>query len=187
MTRLRERTALRLLGAGALGLLAFWLTFSVYALHPALKFNPLRLPFESSLRMQRWTPEGWKFFTRNPREDRTRLLGRRQDGAWIDIGLGPNFKVSNLLGFSRVPRAQGIELALLVHDVAKSEWVRCTEQPEACLERLDHSVPLSNHSPEPTVCGTVGFVMQQTMPWAWASMTPEPIMPSRVMRLEVQC
>jgi antimicrobial peptide system SdpA family protein len=176
-----------LLGGAALLVAVFWFAFAVYALHPALAFNAVRLPFEGTIRMKRWTPEGWKFFTRNPREDRAELFSRQSDGTWVDVGMGPNFTARNYFGLGRMPRAQGIELALLVHGVAKSEWSACTERPEACLERLGHVVPLTNSSPSPTLCGAVGFVMQETVPWAWSGNASIPVMPSRVMRLEVRC
>ena len=178
---------LRLLGAEGILLGVFWSMVALYALHPALSFNPLHLPFESDLRMERWTPEGWKFFTRNPREDHSILLGREKDGTWKNLGLGPNFTWRTYLGFGRLPRAQGIELGLLMHNIPKANFVSCTDLPEKCLDSVEHSVDLTNVSPAPTLCGTVGFVMQKQVPWAWSRLPLPTPMPSRVMRLEVKC
>jgi antimicrobial peptide system SdpA family protein len=182
-----EARRLRALGAGGILVGAFWSLVALYALHPALSFNPLHLPFETNLRMQRWTPEGWKFFTRNPREDHALLLGRDEDGTWRRLSLGPNFTLRNYLGFGRLPRAQGIELGLLMHNVPKGNFVACSDAPEKCLDSIEHSVDLVNHSPEPTLCGTVGFIMQKQVPWAWALLPLKSPMASRVMRLEVKC
>lgn len=56
--------ALRRIGLFTLALGAVWLLVFVYAVHIALPFNPIRLPFETS-EIRAWMPEGWAFFTRN--------------------------------------------------------------------------------------------------------------------------
>jgi hypothetical protein len=63
-------------------LLAFlWGVAALYALHTVIPFNAVVLPFERDLPVRSLTPEGWAFFTRNPREKQISAY-RRVNGTW---------------------------------------------------------------------------------------------------------
>jgi antimicrobial peptide system SdpA family protein len=129
----------------------------------------------------------WRFFTRNPREDQTLIYRRREDGSWASALMGPNFRASNYFGFGRRARAQGIELGLLIYNQPKRIWKACDQQPEACLENVPATTTLKNRSPDPTLCGTIGVVMQNVVPWGWAISAERFTMPSKVAKFQVRC
>jgi antimicrobial peptide system SdpA family protein len=183
----RER-GLKRLGAGAIGSSVVLAALLVYGSHEPMAYNAVKLPLEQEAEVNRWFPQGWRFFTRDPREPHALYLERDDaTGRWQSAALGPNFLAENLFGFSRRPRAQGIEYGLLMHDVGHLDWTPCKERPEQCLEEARALRTVTNQSPEPTLCGTVGVVMQDQLPWAWAADGADTVMPSRVVKVRVKC
>jgi antimicrobial peptide system SdpA family protein len=169
----------------ALGVSAALLT--LYVVHGGMKGNALRLPYEGTINAVFWAPEGWKFFTRDCREERTTMYVRR-NGAWQDAARTPNANPANAFGLNRIGRAQGIELGLLTQDIPIESWQSCPdENPAACLERSPVARRMKNISPSPSLCGSVGLVSQKPVPWAWAKQGLHVAMPIATIRLEVQC
>ncbi len=177
----------RLLGAVCIALAAFWVSAITYVLHATFPFNAVKLPDENTISAKLWSPQGWKFFTRSPREDWL-LPYRRTTRGWESASLGPNGRLDAYLGWSRAPRAQGIEMGLLLHNISNNMWDKCTGDAVECLRRSPIKTTLRNKTPEPTLCGMVGFVVQEQVPWAWAYSPARPAhMPSRVAKFEVKC
>jgi antimicrobial peptide system SdpA family protein len=178
-------------------LVAVWFFFVVgclgvvgaYVLHAALPFNPIRLPFEDRVAMTLVLPEGWAFFTRNPREERTIPYLRSADGRWISAIANRLADPENLFGFSRAPRGQSVEMGLLTTQLAGRTWIACDNLAAECLESAPIAGEIQNPTPGATLCGTVGFVAQPPLPWAWwRSPRSQPIrMPARTMKVTVQC
>jgi antimicrobial peptide system SdpA family protein len=182
-----DTTRLRLLGVVLLGLAAFWLAAISYVLHAAFPFNVLSLPIEEDIDARLWSPQGWKFFTRSPREDWL-LPYRKTTKGWQSALLGPNGRLDAYAGISRAPRAQGIEMGLLLYKLPRGMWDKCTRDPVICLRNSPIKATLKNKTPNPTLCGMVGFVYQEQTPWAWAYSGVSPAhMPSRVAKFEVKC
>ena len=158
-----------------------------YSAHAALAFNPIKLPLEKQARAPYWLPQGWKFFTRDPKEEREAFYRRTPEGAWVSAAGGANAEPSHGFGLSRAARAQGVEFGLLVQPISQNAFQACEESPLACLERAEEALSIKNESPLPTLCGSIGIVMQKPIPWAWAGSADTIIMPSRVVRVRVSC
>ena len=77
-----------------------WLALFGYSLHAGMPFNPVRLPFEDRFRASLLMPEGWKFFTRDAREERV-FLYVKSDGRWHAAMKTPHASATNAFG----PRA----------------------------------------------------------------------------------
>jgi len=181
-----RQISLRGLGTFAVGLAAFWAVLALYVVHAALPYNPLQLPYAHALRTQVWAPEGWAFFTRDPREPRPYLY-RLEGREWASASLGPHARPSNAFGMNRRARAQGVELGLLLENVSVRSWEKCETEPMGCLGRAPAAARVANGSPRPSLCGTIGVVRQPPVPWAWARAPKPVVMPSNVIRLEVSC
>jgi antimicrobial peptide system SdpA family protein len=134
-----------------------------------------------------WAPQGWSFFTKDPREEKQTVYVRR-GSAWELVLLAPHDRPANILGLRRKSRAQGVEMALLLSGNAPAEdWHACTAPLQECLAQLPPGRAVRNTSPAPTMCGSVAIVLQKPIPWAWAT-SPRPVtMPSRILSLEVSC
>jgi antimicrobial peptide system SdpA family protein len=186
------RSRERRLGALALGVLAAAGLLASYAVHASMPTNPIRLPFERALApiFVALAPESWKFFTRDPQEARYWVYVRRAQ-RWESANLGPNGRASNWFGASRVGRAQGLELGIILEESGDPEtfWTTCdAAERSACLDRAE-TVPytLTSSSPAPTLCGEIGLVHQQFLPWAWAKHPERNRMPMRVLKVRVTC
>ena len=182
-----EVYSLRAVGAFVLALALAWFTLLAYVVHAAVPPNPIRLPLEKRMYTRYWAPQGWAFFTRDPREEDILLFVRGRDGAWISAHKGPHASPSNYFGLSRASRARGIEVGQILRRVPKAGWQPCKERAEVCLERTPNAGTVRNISPNPTLCGEVGLALQKPVPWAWSSSAYKIVMPSRVSRLGVLC
>lgn len=180
-------STVRALGWYSIVVAGLWSIVFAYAMHAAMPFNPIKLPFENRVSVRMLLPEGFGFFTRSPREDRL-LLFRRSDRGWQSASVGPSQKAAHAFGVVRAVRAQSIEAGLLMEGLGNpTRWKRCSEDPLACMARSASSADISNRSPDPTLCGTVGLAIQETMPWAWAARGAKVTMPSRIMVATVRC
>jgi antimicrobial peptide system SdpA family protein len=176
----------RRLGLFGLALGLVWLAVCAYALHGALPYNPITLPFEARAHTQFWLPEGWAFFTRDPRSD-LMLLFRKGSEGWVSASRGPNSALVNTFGLNRAARAQSVEAGLLLNSFPDSVFKDCRDAVVACFERVAVAGSLKNTSPYPTLCGDVAIAMQRPVPWAWVASGHPVTMPSHVVRLDVAC
>ncbi|HEY8174735.1 MAG TPA: SdpA family antimicrobial peptide system protein [Gemmatimonadaceae bacterium] len=180
------RRSSRQLGLATVALSVGWLLVGIYSAFTALPDSPIRLPFAKQVDMNTWMPQGWGFFTRDPREDRTLVLVQT-NGTWKSAYLAPHARFSNVLGLDRASRGQGVELGEFMHWMKLKTWARCKDTPVECLDRVPVFARLENKYPRPTLCGTIGLVVQKPVPWAWSRMPTPVIMPSVVAKLEVVC
>jgi antimicrobial peptide system SdpA family protein len=178
----------RRLGASFSAVTLIALLLFAYGAHGPIPFNPIQVPGEKSIGITSWFPQGWRFFTRDPQEATTDVYIRSDDGAWKPLPIGPASSPSFLFGLDRTPRAQSIELGMLITSVDSDDYEACDSDPQTCLERVKPRVQLlQNQSPRPTMCGELGIVRQKPVPWAWARSAASLEMPSKIIRIRVKC
>jgi len=111
-------------------------------------------------------PEGWGFFTRNPREPDITLY-ENHGGHWRKAEHMPISSASNLSGIDRLPRAQSVELGMLLNALNESDaWTPCDGDLESCLKGV-RQVSLHPQWRYPALRGLVAFIRQEPVPWAW--------------------
>ena len=162
----------------------FWSTFLVGVAVISLPYNPISIRYAWQTNIKGFIPEGWGFFTRNPREEDLYLY-KKVDGGWEGTGYLPIARAANLLGARRTPRAQSIEMALLLKSVKQDQWVACEQHFQQCLAD-SLIVQVENTSPRPVMCGTYCIVRKAPIPWAWSS-SGDVEMPSFITYLHVTC
>jgi len=177
------------LGVVALVLTFAWLTLAAYVVHTRMPTTAVSLPGEAALKpmMNLFMPEGWAFFTKSPRDERLLPFVRTSNGSWIYANRGPNAEARNLFGISRSSRAQGPEMGLLISKVPVSAWRNCAGDAKPCLDSSPVAFAGQSPSATPVLCGTVGLVLQEPLPWAWFAARDRVNLPSRVARLEIRC
>jgi antimicrobial peptide system SdpA family protein len=180
-----RRMHTRALGAAAIAIVLGWSTLAVYSIHASLPSNPVRLPFASNVQAQALAPQGWSFFTRDPHFPRMTAYTRSSNGRWVPAGVGPYARPENALGLIRSPGAQEHELKWLTDRLAAPRLSACEGDLDTCLNHAEVAARVTNHAPRPTLCGSVGIVVQKPVPWSWRNdgVRMEP----RFARLEVQC
>jgi antimicrobial peptide system SdpA family protein len=159
-----------------------WGACALYGLHSVFPHNPVSLPGEEALQLPRWLPEGWGFFTRDPRASDPLPYREEAPGRWtvLQSRAGPSF-----LGLGRSSRAQGFELNALLSQLSGATWLACQDAPARCVAKANASLAAGNPAVSPTICGSVAFVMQEPIPWAWRS--SQAVMPSTFIRVAVKC
>ena len=174
------------LGAFVFALMLFWTIIVLYTVHPVLPPNPIQLPLEDHTPMVSLLPQGWGFFTRDPRSaDMTAFL-RTSDGGWrVAINNKPPWP--RFLEFSRSRKMTNVEVGLVLYEIPDPKWQPCEELPSACLDKVTGSGQINNPVAYPTLCGDIGIVRQAPIPWAWSAASDETVMPSEVLRVQVAC
>jgi len=151
--------------------------------------SPLRADFTTRRGMIAFFPQGWAFFTRDPREAVDRAY---RPGPPLVPLLYANTSPRNLFGFGRGARTLNVELAALLHELPAAAWQPCDAPLQRCVEAgawagTGGSVAIVNRATEPRICGDVVVERQPPVPWAWGRSIDETHMPSKVARLEVRC
>lgn len=173
--------------------IGLWLAVGAASALSALPANPLDRVLPSAIvsaQSEVWAPQGWAFFTRDPREEMWLLYtSATGEGDWISAKAGPNARARFVFGLNREPRAQGVEVGLLLSEVSEEQYTDCEEQhDQECLEKaIGGSRTVGNDSPVATLCGHVGVVMREPVPWAWAGSQHPEETAARAVVLEVEC
>jgi len=162
----------------------FSLSLFVYSIHAALPTNPIKLPFEEQIDMIKWMPQGWGFFSKNPRDEQ--FFGYDMETG-KSVFTFPNNRPENIFGLRREGRTQGIEYGRIYSNIKPSEWKSCEGDSMDCLNQLNQTINVKNDIPDPTICGEVGFVNRGIVPWAWSRDSENIEMPSKVVKVNVSC
>ncbi len=176
----RVHSVVRLMLAGSWGVLVLFVLADNVADHP----------LRHSLRLRRnlvaVSPQGWAFFTRDPREPVDRVYLQR-GGRLVEADY-TNTSGRNLWGLRRAARGVAVELAALLAQIPDGQWSDCSDSPPACVASLDGAPPtVANSAVRQSLCGTLVVVRRPPVPWAW-SRSPRPIhMPGKVVRLTAHC
>ena len=164
-----------------------WISVFAYSIHAAMPYNPISLPLSQKLHLNVLLIQGWKFFTRNPREDDIFVFKQDENGQWSSALIGTNGSPQNVFGLRRATRAQGIEIGLITTTIKTDEWSECKERAETCVANAPLVGYRSIQTPEPTLCGEVGLVLRPPVPWAWSRAKKEVVMPSKAVRIHLLC
>lgn len=167
-------------------LTAFWSAVVAVVFLGNIRNQPFRPPPEQRQFTMALTPEGWAFFTRNPREPVDRVF--RWDGdAWRRFNR-PNASPENLFGFRKTSRPIGAELSVLLSQVPAGRWRSCDSALETCLRDPALTVvAVENRSRIQAVCGRFALERRPPVPWAWSQSLDEIHMPAKVVLLDVTC
>lgn len=172
-------------GLYVIALTISWTTLFAYSVHAAMPTTPIRLPFEEQLQVSRWLPQGWRFYTRDPREPALHVYDLSAEG--VNPVIWPNSHPGNYFGLKRTGRSQGIEAGLIQVQVPEDGWRECNTSPIDCLRSLQPTTRAINTSPNPSLCGDIGVALVPPVPWAWSHSRQTITMPSRVARVNVVC
>jgi len=164
-----------------LGMIAAMLV--VLAVYASLPVSTIQLPQGVTSTARILMPQGWNFFTVSMRTEYPQAYDR-SSGTWVYQG-GSLAVPSDLFGLDRSRRALGSEISVLLEYLPARDWRSCGGVPTSCLAGAPVAVHLVNTSALNTLCGDVGFVRQQVLPWAWRGTGT--VMPSLVLRAEVSC
>ncbi|MCR9163212.1 MAG: SdpA family antimicrobial peptide system protein [Nannocystaceae bacterium] len=160
-----------------------WAALVWWVLINALPHNPQSPGRTEEHQTRLALPEGWGFFTRDPREPDLILVRRASGGDWSIEP--PHASAKNLMGLDRTSRAYPVETIRLLEDV-RAGFVECEQRWDACLSAAPVHV-VHNRRAEPVLCGDLGLLRRAPPPWAWAHLMSREDMPTSALRMEVVC
>lgn len=163
-----------------------WIPILLFILSSAAGENPIQPTVQIHMVQLAFIPEGWSFFTRNARE--SWLIVYRREGAKLKALSFSNASRQNAFGLSRAARAFHSEVAGLLTPVLRSSWSEWQGDPaEYDPGGRRPSLELKNWSRTRYVCGDVIVVSAPPVPWAWSRSRTRLRMPSKVLKLKVDC
>lgn len=132
-------------------------------------------------------PQGWAFFTRQPRAANISVFRQTHDGSWERLSSTSNANPSSAFGANRSTRTEQYEIESISSRARDVDWTPCSEEEALkCLSAdLRPSKDIQLHGLEPRFCGTAALVRQEPVPWAWAGSVEE--MPAEIKVLNVDC
>ena len=105
----------------------------------------------------------------------------------------PQARPTNLFGLSREQRTQGPEVAIFIDEVDVDSWEECEgggsieECAVATAENTTDPEVIENHSPVPTVCGTVVLVEASPVNWAFREYYDFKRSPEEAVAVDISC
>ena len=131
-------------------------------------------------------PEGWAFFTRNPRES-TYHLYEETPGGQLTSADSADARAKGLWGLERKSRLRSIAVAQLASRVPKEAWKECRSTLRQCRQEQDVEPEIALKMNVPTICGHVVLEEREPVPWAWRRSFFRVHMPSRTARAHIPC
>ncbi|SDK49815.1 antimicrobial peptide system protein, SdpA family [Actinopolyspora mzabensis] len=132
-------------------------------------------------------PQGWGFFTRDPREPAITIWEPIGQNRWEQTSAISNAAPKSLFGFDRTVRTEQYEIDALTQNTSSAGWEECKSgDVSQCLKNFHGSKTSTRSSGEDLrFCGELALVQQSPVPWAWAG--TETMMPAEFRVIEAQC
>jgi antimicrobial peptide system SdpA family protein len=143
---------------------------------------------DSFISVQSLVPQGWAFFTRNPREAST--IPYVHDGTgWVSANRGPNTQPRYLMGANRESRLTEFDVSLLLEQsTTPLTWTPCAA-PDiascAASAAAAGTVSVLVQGYQLRLCGEVLLIREEPIPLAYAGLGYRP--PKEAIRLDVTC
>lgn len=153
-----------------------------------LKVNPVKLKINLDNKVFTFVPQGWAFFTRNPREAQIILYKVDEFNNLKEIKQRHS-SYRNIFGLNRRASKIMSELQFIKKDVNDSlfnntKW----NYQEAILNKIPSNfIEVTNQLEEPILCGEFVVVFQKAVPWAWSRNLSKIEMPAKIIRLKIIC
>ena len=164
-----------------IALILGWLVGCVIVICTSVGHTPFQLKSSDKIKAFQMLPQGWGFFTRDPREDK--LFVYKMNGDRLQKITQPNFSASNLLGLSRLGRMtqmQAINLILQHYP----QFQECDEKdPLKC--QLDSIYRVENTFEPELLKGKYLIKKQPALPWAWSRNRKGKIDPYEILVVDV--
>lgn len=151
----------------------------------SLGSTPVSMSKDTSLKMSSIMPQGWGFFSKNPRDEQLGLYPI--DNASSEI-TWPNMAAGNAFGLYRKGRSQGVELGGVSTELKESDWIKCDEDLESCKRDADKkTVTVQNAAPSPLVCGEYYITKENPVPWNYSKYDTERTKLTNIVRVNITC
>lgn len=131
------------------------------------------------------SPQGWGFFTRNPREPLIDLyLINNHQLEKISI---PNASLKYAWGFNRGMRASSSQIAYFVDQIPEDKWILDPRHKADSIIQTSDPFTVLNDFSCPVHCGKFLLAKTERIPWAWSKHEENLKIPRSVVIIDVTC
>lgn len=149
--------------------------------------NPIKLKIDLNNKVFTFVPQGWAFFTRNPREAQI-VLYKKTNKNKLEVINQRHSSYLNLFGLNRKAAKMIIEVAFLKektndHLFQNTRWNYqgniYSKIPSKCYK-------IKNQLKDSYLKGEYVIVYQKPVPWAWSKSVNKIKMPAKIIRLNIE-
>lgn len=164
-------------------MVCLWLFITILVAH--LPYSPVSVSKKTTKYLQAFVPQGWAFFTRDPKEQQVYMYQVKNSSVEnINYRSGdPGF----LFGATKTSRMQMFELSILFKEIPDSIWVtsRGNFENTALLKKIN-PFNVVNKSLLRSVTGLVVIEKIDPIPWAWIKRVKKVKMPGKFVYLNIE-
>ena len=170
-----------------IGIGCFLIMFLFYILVISIPKNPInsRYSFFNSNKMHALLPEGWAFFTRNPREEQISVYNVNKDKSIEPISI-KNMEIKNLFGLDRTSRYTLDKMGTVIGQLPDGYWKTITNL-DSLNFYIDSLSVFSVEISRPSLCGKYLIEKRPIMPWSYYSSTKNVVLPSKYVTIKFDC
>lgn len=180
-----NRNKLNKTGYIYIGLILFWSVAVIIIGLSALPLNPLSLKYVNKINIFSIVPEGWGFFTKNPREPQYYLYKKTAPDKFELITVSSSDK-TNYFGLKRTSRVINSELFEILRQINDSLWQKNGGSEASIDLHCDNNISVQNLSKSPNLKGLYTVISQERIPWAWSSSYKSIVMPYRKINILIK-
>ncbi len=131
--------------------------------------NPVRLANSNAQEINSLFPQGWAFFTRDPREEIIRLY-EQEEKDYIYLNKSSSLLVADIFGIKRHKRRLSSELAEIIKKIPSKSWMSYeNEKLFESMSLLKVTDTLKNEFKNNILKGEKIIYRSKRVPWAWSS------------------
>ncbi|MGJ8745456.1 SdpA family antimicrobial peptide system protein [Polaribacter sp.] len=167
------------------------MVFSYFLFHlffSSILINPVKLKPGINRKISRIMPQNWPFFTRDFNEAELLLYKKNNHQKYQIVNLNYNH-YSNSFGLKKKSKKIIQELTFLKRELHDSLFISTEGNHRIGLLGAipDKIINIKNHMLAPILCGEYVLFLEEPIPWAWIESKNILKMPSKAIRLNIQC
>ena len=155
-----------------------------------LQSNPIKNQGKVNLAIFSFVPQGWAFFTRDPREAQI-LIFKKNENKSFSIDSQKQNALANYFGLKRRPSQMLAEFQFAKEEIPNFLYFDTVfnyqkdfelESPSK-LKTYNHVNKLKH----PALCGEYVIVLQKPIPWSWVENINKVKMPAKMIKINFIC
>ncbi len=161
-----------------------------YIVVTSIPENPIRLrySFFNNKEMRFLVPQGWSFFTKDPREEEIYIYElNNSDNKKIRLN---NIQFNQLLGVKRENRIRYTKTSNIIQNIDPSLFLDFNGNAQKFVNQNNNKERINEISinvKKPSLCGKYLIEIKEPIPWSWLSIKENIKMPSKLIIIEFKC
>lgn len=148
--------------------------------------SPISLTNNVNDNFSTFIPQGWAFFTRDPREAQI-LIYKIEKGIIVPVEQ-KHSSIYNLIGINRKASKILSELQMLIYKIDKKKFVdfKWNYQTHCYDNKIIKPIKLKNEFYKPILKGEYLIIFQKPVPWAWSKSINNLKMDAKGIKINVE-